>query len=55
MEIKHLRYYAKISKFEEEFRNEIEKIVILDKLLTDWTYLEIQPKLLEGVRKRMEI
>lgn len=51
MEIKHLRYYAKVSEFKEELLNEIEKIVILDKLLTDWTYLEIQPKLLEEVRK----
>lgn len=48
-------YYAKVSEFKEELLNEIEKIVILDKLLTDWTYLEIQPKLLEEVRKRMEI
>lgn len=45
-------YYAEISEFEDELHSEIEKIVITDKLPTDWTYTEIQPKLLKEVRKR---
>lgn len=44
-------YYAEISKFENELHNEIEKILLLDKYPTDWTYPEIQPKLLKKVQE----
>lgn len=44
-------YYAEIFEFEDELHSEIEKIVITDKLPTDWTYPEIQPALLKEIRK----
>jgi len=44
-------YYAQISEFEPELRNEIEKIIVSDELPSDWTYPEIQPKLLEKTEK----
>ena len=45
-------YAAEISVF-EELHSEIEKIVLLEELPTDnWTYPDIQPKLLEEVRRR---
>ena len=45
-------YAAEISSF-EEFHSEIEKIVLLDQPPEDnWTYPEIQPKLLEEARRR---
>lgn len=40
-------FFADIHQFENELHNEIEKIVITDKLPTNWTYPEIQPKLIE--------
>jgi 8-oxo-dGTP diphosphatase len=36
----------------EELHSEIEKITITDKLPEDWTYPEIQPKLLEEAQNR---
>lgn len=45
-------YYADINSFETEFHSEIEKIVITDKLPKEWTYPEIQPKLMEEAKKR---
>lgn len=36
----------------EELHSEIEKIVIADRAPGEWTYPEIQPKLLEEARKR---
>lgn len=45
-------YYADIKDFEPELHSEIEKILITDELVTDWTYPEIQPKLLAEAEKR---
>lgn len=45
-------YYADINSFETELHSEIEKIVITDKLPKEWTYPEIQPKLMEEAKKR---
>lgn len=45
-------FFADIHTFEEELHSEIEKIAIMDELPIDWTYSEIQPKLLEEARKR---
>ncbi len=46
-------YAAEISAFEKELHSEIEKIVLLDEPPEDnWTYPEIQPKLMEEARRR---
>lgn len=45
-------YAADVQSFEPELHNEIEKIVIMDKLPDKWTYPEIQPKLLHEVKRR---
>ena len=45
-------YFADIRTLETELHSEIEKIVITDKLPTEWTYPTIQPKLLEEAEKR---
>lgn len=46
-------YYAEISSFEEELHSEIEQIVLLNEPPADnWTYPEIQPQLLEEVKRR---
>ncbi len=45
-------YLADIKQFEEELHNEIEKIIITTNLPNDWTYPEIQPKLLEEAKRR---
>lgn len=45
-------YYADIRSFEKELHNEIEKIVITDSLPEEWTYPEIQPKLMVEAKKR---
>lgn len=45
-------YVADIFSFEEELHSEIEKIVITDKLLENWTYPSIQPKLIKEANKR---
>ena len=45
-------YAAEIDSF-EELHSEIEKIVLLEELPTDnWTYPDIQPKLLEEAGRR---
>ena len=45
-------YYAEVSSF-GELHSEIEKIFLLEEPLEgNWTYPEIQPKLLEEVRRR---
>ena len=43
-------YYADIRTFEGELHSEIEKIILMEDLPSDWTYPEIQPKLLEKVK-----
>lgn len=45
-------YYADIRVFEKELHNEIEKIVIMDRLPEKWTYPEIQPQLMKEAKKR---
>lgn len=45
-------YYAGIKSFEKELHSEIEKIVITEDLPTEWTYPEIQPKLIEQAKRR---
>ena len=44
-------FVANISSF-EELHSEIEKILITDKLVDNWTYPLIQPKLIEEAQKR---
>ena len=44
-------YIADIVSF-EELHGEIEKILITDELVDNWTYPLIQPKLIEEVHKR---
>lgn len=45
-------YYADVFRFEAELHNEIEKIIITDNLPGQWTYPEIQPRLLEEAARR---
>ncbi len=40
-------YYAEVTSFEEELHSEIERIILMDELAENWTYPEIQPKLIE--------
>ena len=44
-------YYADIYSF-EEIHSEIEKIILIDDLVKDWTYPLIQPKLIEEAKRR---
>ncbi len=44
-------FIAEIVSF-EELHSEIEKIVITDGLIKDWTYPNIQPKLIEEAKNR---
>lgn len=45
-------YYADVYEFEKELHNEIEKIILVDELREDWSYPEIQPRLLEEAKRR---
>lgn len=45
-------FYADIKTFEKELHHEIEKIILTKKLTENWTYPDIQPKLIEEARKR---
>lgn len=45
-------YVADIISLEEELYSEIEKILITDELVDNWTYPLIQPKLLMEAEKR---
>lgn len=45
-------YFAEVSKFEAQLHSEIEKIVLTDELVDNWTYPLIQPKLLEEAKRR---
>lgn len=48
-------YYAEITSF-EELHSEIEEIFLLEEPPAgNWTYPEIQPKLMEEVRRRLEV
>ena len=42
-------YKAEISAFSETLQSEIEKTVLLDNLPENWTYPQIQPKLIKRV------
>ena len=42
-------YKAEISAFSETLQSEIEKTVLLDDLPENWTYPQIQPKLIKRV------
>lgn len=45
-------FFADIFSFEKELHSEIEKIIITDKLIENWTYPAIQPKLMEEAKRR---
>lgn len=45
-------YYAEIRSFENQLHSEIEKTVTTDKLPDNWTYPEIQPRLIEEADRR---
>lgn len=45
-------YYADIVSFEKELHSEIEKILITERLVENWTYPLIQPKLIEEAKRR---
>lgn len=45
-------YYAEVSRFEAELHHEIKKIMITEHLPEQWTYPEIQPRLLEEAVRR---
>ncbi len=47
-------YYAEVREFEKELHSEIEKIIITEEMVTNWTYPEIQPKLLEEAERRIK-
>ena len=44
--------YADILSFEKELHSEIERIVITEHLVDQWTYPLIQPKLIEEAERR---
>lgn len=45
-------YYAEVTSFEEELHSEIEKIVLSESLPKNWTYPDIQPKLMKEAERR---
>ena len=45
-------YYSDIDSFEPELHSEIERIVITDQLVDQWTYPLIQPKLIDEAKRR---
>ncbi|MCM1115304.1 MAG: NUDIX domain-containing protein [Clostridium sp.] len=45
-------YFAEIKEFEAELHSEIEKIIFTDTPVDNWTYPDIQPKLLQQAAKR---
>ena len=45
-------YYAEVDSFEAELHSEIEKIVLKSELVENWTYPDIQPKLIEEAKRR---
>ena len=46
-------YFADITMFEEELHSEMEKVVLLDELPTEWAYPLIQPLLIEEYERRL--
>ena len=51
-EIFGMLYYADVHSFEPELHSEIERIVITDQLVDQWTYPLIQPKLIDEAKRR---
>lgn len=45
-------YFANVKMFEKELHSEIEKTVITNELPQNWTYPQIQPRLMEEAKKR---
>ena len=45
-------FVADIFSFEPELHSEIEKILICDQLVENWTYPDIQPRLIEEAGRR---
>ncbi len=45
-------YFADVFRFEEQLHSEIEKIILTDELVENWTYPLIQPKLLAEAKRR---
>ena len=45
-------YFADVTEFEGQLHSEIEKVILTDELVDNWTYPLIQPKLLEEARRR---
>lgn len=45
-------YFAEIKKFEAELHSEIEKIILTDELVSNWTYPDIQPRLIEKAKEQ---
>lgn len=45
-------YYADIKTLEERLHSEIEKIILSDSLTDNWTYPDIQPKLISEAQNR---
>ena len=48
-------FRADVKAFEKELHSEIERIAVMDELPEAWTYPEIQPRLLEELRRRGEL
>lgn len=44
-------FYAEITAFEAELHSEIEKIILSDELIDNWTYPDIQPLLLQKAKE----
>ena len=45
-------YYADITEFEPELHSEIEKILITEKPVENWSYPPIHPRMIEEARRR---
>ena len=45
-------FFADIKTFENELHSEMEKVLITDSLVENWTYPLIQPKLIEEAKQR---
>lgn len=45
-------FFAEIASFEVELHSEMESILITEKPVDNWTYPEIQPKLIEEAKRR---
>ena len=46
-------FYARVEELEPELHSEMEKVVIMDELPTNWRYPDVYPLLLEFGEKRM--